>query len=56
MDLSLMQDEELVRLSRSDSKAMDYLLNKNFLYTESPIRIISQYITDNFLQNLKNRK
>ena len=28
MDLSLMQDEELVRLSRSDSKAMDYLLNK----------------------------
>ena len=28
MDLSLMQDEELVRLSRSDSKAMDFLLNK----------------------------
>ena len=28
MDLSLMQDEELVRLSRSDSKAMGYLLNK----------------------------
>ena len=28
MDLSLLQDEELVRLSRSDSKAMDYLLNK----------------------------
>ena len=27
--------------------------SKNFLYTESPIRIISQYITDNFLQNLK---
>ena len=25
---------------------------KNFLNTESPIRIISQYITDNFLQNL----
>ena len=28
MDLSLMQDEEIVRLSRSDSKAMDFLLNK----------------------------
>lgn len=28
MDLSLLQDEELVILSRSDSKAMDYLLNK----------------------------
>lgn len=28
MDLSLLQDEELVRLSRNDSKAMDYLLNK----------------------------
>ena len=28
MDLSLLEDEELVRLSRSDSKAMDYLLNK----------------------------
>ena len=27
--------------------------SKNFLYTESPIRIISQYSTDNFLQNLK---
>ena len=26
--------------------------SKNFLYNDSPIRIISQYITENFLQNL----
>ena len=30
--------------------------SKNFLYIESPIRIISLYITENFLQNLRKKE